>query len=86
MVPRWVPVVASILTSVAAGCPDLCRCPGRGRVYCNEKQLTTVPYGIPSDTKILYLQDNNIINSPEVNQRLSSLPMLEKLFLYRNGE
>ena len=45
-----------------------------------------VPYGIPSDTKVLYLQDNEIINSVELNERLSNLPFLEKVMLYKNGK
>ena len=48
--------------------------------------LTQVPYGIPSDTKVLYLQDNEIINSVELNERLSNLPILEKVMLYKNGK
>ena len=80
------PVIFSTFVTLSTGCPDLCRCQVRGRVYCNGKGLTQVPYGIPSDTKVLYLQDNEIINSVELNERLSNLPFLEKVMLYKNGK
>ena len=70
--------------SVAVGCPSVCRCSGRGRVYCNDKNLKSIPYGIPVDTKTLFLQNNRLINSPELNSRLSELPQLERLMLYNN--
>ena len=72
------------LLSLAVSCPTVCRCSGRGRVYCNDKSLTSVPYGIPVDTKTLFLQNNRLINSPELNSRLSRLPQLERLMLYNN--
>ena len=74
------------LLGVANGCPDLCRCEARGRVYCMEKNLDSVPYGIPKDTRILYLQKNRIVNSRELNERLSMLPLLERVMLFENGE
>ena len=74
-----------LLTGVALSCPDLCRCQARGRVYCNGKNLDTVPYGIPADTEYLYLQNNRIVNSPELNERLSMLPQLERVMLFNNG-
>lgn len=73
------------LAGTVASCPDLCRCQARGRVYCMQKNLETVPYGIPADTKYLFLQNNRIVNSPELNERLSMLPQLERVMLFNNG-
>jgi Leucine-rich repeat (LRR) protein len=79
-------LLLSAILSVAVidACPKACRCSASGRVYCNGKGLTEVPYGIPVDTQILFLQDNDLENTPELNQFLGQLPQLEKLMLFNN--
>ena len=67
------------------GCPSVCRCDDRRKiVFCNERFLTRIPYGIPSDTKVLFLQGNLLTNSPTLESILSGLPKLTKLELHNN--
>lgn len=75
---------ALLFVGLVSACPDVCRCSARGRVYCNNKLLHEIPFGLPIDTQILFLQNNNLINSPELTNRLQQLPQLEKLMLYNN--
>ena len=73
-----------VLVSLASACPKACRCAGRGRVFCNDRNLREIPLGLPVDTKILFLQDNKLINSPELTDRLEQLIFLEKVMLHNN--
>ena len=66
-------------------CPVECRCSSAQKVYCNSRDLLYVPEGIPADTKALYLQDNLLTNSADVDRALSKLHHLEKLMLYNNN-
>ena len=66
-------------------CPHSCRCNnGRKIVYCNERNLDLIPYGIPSDTGTLHLQINEVRNGPATNEVLSTLRQLKKLDLHQN--
>ncbi|KAM3856839.1 leucine-rich repeat and immunoglobulin-like domain-containing nogo receptor-interacting protein 3 [Vipera latastei] len=73
------------LLSLAPGwaCPARCEClPQLKSVSCHRKRLTSVPEGIPTETRILELSKNRIrcLNSGE----LSSFPRLEELDLSEN--
>ncbi|ETE60291.1 Leucine-rich repeat and immunoglobulin-like domain-containing nogo receptor-interacting protein 3, partial [Ophiophagus hannah] len=73
------------LLSVAPGwaCPARCECvPQLRSVTCHRKRLTSVPEGIPTETRILELNKNRIrcLNAGE----LSSFPMLEELDFSEN--
>ena len=66
-------------------CPSVCRCDEKRKVvYCNERKLTQIPYGIPLDTRFLLLQGNLLTNSPTMESMLSRLTQLEKLDLHDN--
>ncbi|CAH1250587.1 leucine-rich repeat-containing protein 4C-like [Branchiostoma lanceolatum] len=55
----WVVLLAGILLS--EGCPRKCTCPIKYyAVYCEDTGMTAVPDGIPSDTRLLSLHNNNI--------------------------
>lgn len=69
----------------AAGCPHKCRCDyTRKVVYCNQKSLISVPYGIPSYAETLYLQDNLLVSSQSLEIILSGLVNLRVLKLSQN--
>ena len=77
-------LLLNCVLSQSALCPRTCRCTSRKIVYCNERQLSLIPYGIPSDTTTLHLQLNNLINGPTTDEVLSSLTELRKLVLHHN--
>ncbi|KAJ8250193.1 hypothetical protein COCON_G00221150 [Conger conger] len=64
-------------------CPSLCRCDGTF-IYCNDRDLTSIPIGIPEDATVLYLQ-NNRIKSAGVPAQLRKLTRVEKIYLYCNS-
>ncbi|XP_064173320.1 leucine-rich repeat transmembrane protein FLRT3 [Anguilla rostrata] len=64
-------------------CPSLCRCDGTF-IYCNDRELTSIPVGIPEDATVLYLQ-NNRIKSAGVPAQLRRLTRVEKIYLYCNS-
>ncbi|KAM4693310.1 leucine-rich repeat transmembrane protein FLRT3 [Discoglossus pictus] len=64
-------------------CPSLCRCDA-GFIYCNDRDLTSIPSGIPEDATTLYLQ-NNQINNAGIPTDLKGLDKVERIFLYRNS-
>lgn len=72
------------LLVIAGACPPECRCDSRRRVYCNDRGLRTFPSGIPAETQILYLQDNLLESSSELNDGLTKLTELEALMIYKN--
>ena len=73
------------ISAKSAKCPVACRCDGsRKRVYCNSRALKSIPTDIPIDTKVLYLQDNQLASSEELDVTLSSLVNLERVMLYSN--
>uniref|UniRef100_A0A8C5PA60 Leucine-rich repeat transmembrane protein FLRT3 n=1 Tax=Leptobrachium leishanense TaxID=445787 RepID=A0A8C5PA60_9ANUR len=74
MVPQYVS---------AKGCPSACRCDG-GFIYCNDRDLTSIPSGIPEDATTLYLQ-NNHINNAGIPSDLKFLDKVERIYLYRNS-
>lgn len=78
----WLSVV--LLGGLSEGCPEQCRCDGRKRVYCNNRNFSAVPKNIPIDTKVLHLQDNELQNSEELDSTLGHLTQLESLKLYNN--
>jgi len=80
-------IIASLLlrtNSQSDDCPRVCRCDRRKSVYCNERQMDLIPYGIPLDTQSLHLQINNITNGLITDEILSSLSQLKKLDLHQN--
>nr|CAB3246489.1 leucine-rich repeat transmembrane protein FLRT2-like [Phallusia mammillata] len=87
MTRQWLLLIFTFATFIMTSkcCPRECRCDSRRKtVYCHEKNLTTLPLWIPSDTKVLLLQRNNIGNSPELEAGLKELVNLEKLDLHNN--
>ncbi|KPP72026.1 leucine-rich repeat transmembrane protein FLRT3-like [Scleropages formosus] len=64
-------------------CPSLCRCDGTF-IYCNDRDLTSIPTGIPRDATVLYLQ-NNRIHSAGIPAELRGLTRVEKIYLYCNN-
>jgi len=65
-------------------CPEQCRCDSRKRVYCNNRNFSLIPQNIPTDTKVLHLQDNELENSEALDLTLGRLTQLESLKLYNN--
>ncbi|XP_062316993.1 leucine-rich repeat neuronal protein 3 [Osmerus eperlanus] len=75
-------------------CPDLCRCETRPwfspssmyseapTVDCNDLGLATLPRKLPSDTQVLLLQTNNIIN---VEEPLDYLVNITEIDLSQNN-
>ena len=73
------------ISAKSAKCPVACRCDGlRKRVYCNSRALKSIPDDIPIDTKVLYLQDNQLASNVELDITLSTLVNLERVMLYSN--
>ena len=71
--------------AVMAPCPTACRCDSRRKiVFCNERNLNRVPFGIPSDTKTLFLQGNILTNDQTLEMVLRSLSQLERLDMHDN--
>ncbi|XP_043912079.1 leucine-rich repeat transmembrane protein FLRT3 [Protopterus annectens] len=67
----------------ASSCPSVCRCDG-GFIYCNDRDLTSIPTGIPEDATILYLQ-NNEINNAGIPSEMQKLLKVERIYLYSNS-
>ena len=65
-------------------CPSICRCSSRNTVYCNGRNLSQIPYGIPETTIVLHLQQNNISNDKIANENFSALKRLKRLNFYQN--
>ncbi|XP_061477706.1 leucine-rich repeat-containing protein 3-like [Rhineura floridana] len=64
-------------------CPQSCDCPpGSGVVWCNQKDLVTIPFDIPHDTRVLYLDSNWITHVP--NGAFYGLKQLRELHLADN--
>ncbi|NXS14002.1 LIGO3 protein, partial [Neodrepanis coruscans] len=83
----WLPVLALhvvLLSPPRAGaCPARCECaPHIKSVVCHRKRLTSIPEGIPTETKILELNKNRIrcLNPGD----LSPYPLLEELDFSEN--
>ena len=78
-----------ILYSQAAiiqSCPRQCRCdPLKDRVFCHSRGLIKIPKNIPRDTTQLFLQDNKLQNSDELDIELSKLTRLQKLMIFNNN-
>ncbi|KAJ8360327.1 hypothetical protein SKAU_G00168520 [Synaphobranchus kaupii] len=66
-----------------SSCPSLCRCDGTF-IYCNDRDLTSIPTGMPEDATVLYLQ-NNRIRSAGIPAQLRRLTRVEKIYLYCNS-
>ena len=77
-------IVALWLMMSVQSCPTECRCDNRNRVYCNNRDLTKIPSNIPVHTKILYLQDNELTSTTQLERELGHLTYLERLMLYNN--
>ncbi|XP_069772269.1 leucine-rich repeat transmembrane protein FLRT2 [Narcine bancroftii] len=69
-------------TTWAEFCPLECRC-DRKFVYCNDRDLTSVPSGIPEGATILYLQ-NNAINNAGFPLDLRNVLSVQTVYLYGN--
>ncbi|XP_039176395.1 leucine-rich repeat transmembrane protein FLRT3 [Crotalus tigris] len=67
----------------AKPCPSACRCDA-GFIYCNDRDLTSIPTGIPGDATTLYLQ-NNQINNAGIPSELKTLIKVERIYLYHNS-
>lgn len=67
----------------AKSCPSVCRCDA-GFIYCNDRDLTSIPIGIPVDATTLYLQ-NNQINNAGIPSELKTLIKVERIYLYHNS-
>lgn len=67
----------------AKSCPSVCRCDA-GFIYCNDRDLTSIPAGIPEDATTLYLQ-NNQINNAGIPSDLKTLIKVERIYLYHNS-
>ncbi|NXT73005.1 LIGO3 protein, partial [Zapornia atra] len=83
----WLPVLALHLVLLSpprvAACPARCECAPQIRsVVCHRKRLTSIPEGIPTETKILELNKNRIrcLNPGD----LSPYPLLEELDFSEN--
>ncbi|NXP27614.1 LIGO3 protein, partial [Scytalopus superciliaris] len=83
----WLPVLALhvvLLSPPRAGaCPARCECaPHLKSVVCHRKRLTSIPEGIPTETRILELNKNRIrcLNPGD----LSPYPLLEELDFSEN--
>ena len=74
-----------LFLSCVAPCPEECRCDrARKRVYCNNRDLSQIPRQIPWDTRLLFLQDNELTSSQQLERELGKLNNLERLMLYNN--
>ncbi|NWU69936.1 LIGO3 protein, partial [Pterocles burchelli] len=83
----WLPVLVLHLVLLSpprvAACPARCECAPQIRsVVCHRKRLTSIPEGIPTETKILDLNKNRIrcLNPGD----LSPYPLLEELDFSEN--
>ncbi|NXP73776.1 LIGO3 protein, partial [Ramphastos sulfuratus] len=83
----WLPALLLQLVLLsppwAATCPARCECAPQVRsVVCHRKRLSSIPEGIPTETKILELSKNRIrcLNPGD----LSPYPLLEELDLSEN--
>ncbi|NXT70413.1 LIGO3 protein, partial [Chaetops frenatus] len=82
----WLPVLALhvvLLSPQAGACPARCECaPQLRSVLCHRKRLTTIPEGIPTETRVLELNKNRIrcLNPGD----LSPYPLLEELDFSEN--
>ncbi|NXW63166.1 LIGO3 protein, partial [Eurystomus gularis] len=83
----WLPVLVLHLVLLSpprvAACPARCECaPQIKSVVCHRKRLTSIPEGIPTETKILELNKNRIrcLNPGD----LSPYPLLEELDFSEN--
>ncbi|XP_028928422.1 leucine-rich repeat transmembrane protein FLRT3 [Ornithorhynchus anatinus] len=70
-------------SGMAKPCPAVCRCDA-GFIYCNDRDLTSIPSGIPEDATTLYLQ-NNQINNAGIPSDLKNLLKVERIYLYHNS-
>uniref|UniRef100_A0A8D0B8H5 LRRNT domain-containing protein n=1 Tax=Salvator merianae TaxID=96440 RepID=A0A8D0B8H5_SALMN len=64
-------------------CPQSCDCPPEsGVVWCNRRDLVMIPFDIPPDTRVLYLDSNWITHVP--NGAFHGLKQLRELHLADN--
>uniref|UniRef100_A0A8C8SAY0 LRRNT domain-containing protein n=1 Tax=Pelusios castaneus TaxID=367368 RepID=A0A8C8SAY0_9SAUR len=64
-------------------CPEGCHCPlGTGVVRCTHGELREIPQGIPRETRVLYLDSNEITSVPD--GALRELRQLQELYLSDN--
>ena len=75
----------TVWVALVRGCPEECRCDSRKRVYCNNRNLSELPRNIPADTKVLFLQDNRLTNTLQLEQELARLTKLERLEFFNNN-
>ena len=54
------------------------------KVFCNNRNLDQIPEGIPPTTRQLYLQDNLLTSTDELESSLRKLKNLVSLRLYNN--
>ncbi|XP_063069112.1 leucine-rich repeat-containing protein 3B [Engraulis encrasicolus] len=89
--PAWLPLVLMAVCSLHVGtdaagtaCVPRCYCSeSEGKtVRCSHLRLTSVPAGIPNDTRRLYLDYNQLASVP--TDAFQGLPMLAELDLSHN--
>ncbi|KAL3864032.1 hypothetical protein ACJMK2_005744 [Sinanodonta woodiana] len=74
------------LTCVTNACPLVCFCPAVSRiVFCDRKNLTVIPYGVPMNSVQLIMNDNQFQNPELQRQNLTRLIDLEHLYLRNCG-
>lgn len=74
-----------LLFQLVYACPTECRCDTRRKiVFCNDRNFNAIPSGIPSDTKQLHLQENELYDDDELDRLLARLTSLESLKLFNN--
>lgn len=78
----WLTVTLSLQLRFAASCPQECRCDNTF-MYCNDRDLTSVPLGIRDGYKVLFLH-NNHINNAGFPLELHNLASVETVYLYGN--
>ncbi|XP_059818453.1 leucine-rich repeat transmembrane protein FLRT2 [Hypanus sabinus] len=80
----WTMFLLGLYTQItwAEFCPSECRC-DKKFVYCNDRELTSVPSGIPEGASILYLQ-NNVINNAGFPLDLRNVLSVQTVYLYGN--
>uniref|UniRef100_A0AAY4E806 Leucine-rich repeat transmembrane protein FLRT3 n=1 Tax=Denticeps clupeoides TaxID=299321 RepID=A0AAY4E806_9TELE len=76
-------LLLSLAGRLVSSCPAQCRCDGTF-IYCNDRELTSIPLGIPEDATVLFLQ-NNRIRSAGIPTELRKLVRVEKIYLYCNN-
>lgn len=84
LVGFWLAVFIGLYVQLepAESCPSVCRCDQKF-VYCNERNLTSVPLGVREGYEVLFLQ-NNLINNAGFPPELHIVVSINTVSLYGN--